>query len=132
MTRTGVEADRRAALADAFLERRDSTHPANPLGDHRGVGTSVNWARIAARDASTAEPIDLRSYFGDPSEASAARTVLQIPNGRGGQLIGNPSGRCRLRISDTPIPVRLHIGTADGRPFRIVHGTVLRTAAGAA
>ena len=40
------------------------------------------------------------SYFGGPSEVTAARTVfLEIPNVLAINLIGNPSARCNLRIS---------------------------------
>src|ERR1700742_4472080 len=64
------------------------------------VGTAVSWARIASSNASTADPAGLRSYFGGPSEANAARTVFrEMPNVLAINLIGNPSARCSLRIS---------------------------------
>ena len=64
------------------------------------VGTAVSWARMASSNASTADPAGLHSYFGGPSEANAARTVLrEIPNVLAINLIGNPSARCKRRIS---------------------------------
>jgi hypothetical protein len=55
---------------------------------------------FASSKASTAEPARLRSYFGGPSLANAARTVLrETPNVLAIVLIGNPSARCSLRIS---------------------------------
>jgi hypothetical protein len=64
------------------------------------VGTADNCARIASSKASTADPAGPRSYFGGPSAANAARTVLrEIPNVRAINLIGNPSARCNRRIS---------------------------------
>jgi hypothetical protein len=64
------------------------------------VGTIVSWTRIASSNASTADPAGLRSYFGGPSAASAARTVFrEIPNVLAINLIGNPSARLpRLRV----------------------------------
>jgi hypothetical protein len=50
--------------------------------------------------SSTIDPAGVRSYFGGPSEAIAARTVfLETPNTRTIALIGSPSARCSLRIS---------------------------------
>jgi hypothetical protein len=64
------------------------------------VGAALSWARIASSTASTADPTGLRSYFGGPSDTSAARTVFrEIPNVRAIILIGDPSARCSLRIS---------------------------------
>jgi len=64
------------------------------------VGTNSSCARIAASNASTADPPGLRSYFGGPSEAIAARTVFrETPNVLAIILIGNPSARCSRRIS---------------------------------
>ena len=45
------------------------------------VGTTFSCARIASSNASTADPAGFRSYFGGPSEATAARTVFrETPN----------------------------------------------------
>ena len=64
------------------------------------VGTAVNCARIASSKPSTADPAGLRTYFGGPSLATAARTVLrEIPNVLAINLIGNPSAQCNRRIS---------------------------------
>src|SRR5271156_698840 len=64
------------------------------------VGVFFSSARIASSNASTADPAGLRSYFGGPSEANAARTVfLETPNVLAIILIGKPSARCNLRIS---------------------------------
>src|ERR1700754_1546165 len=76
-------------------------HPTRSAITEAGiVGTAVSWARIASSNASTADPAGLRSYFGGPSEANAARTVFrEMPNVLAINLIGNPSARCNLRIS---------------------------------
>ena len=64
------------------------------------VGTSTSCSRMASSNASTAEPLGRRSYFGGASEAIAARTVFrETPNVLAIVLIGNPSARRSLRIS---------------------------------
>ena len=76
-------------------------HPTRSASTVAGiVDTRSSCSRIASSNASTADPAGLRSYFGGPSEAIAARTVFrEIPNVLAMVLIGNPSARCSRRIS---------------------------------
>jgi hypothetical protein len=76
------------------------------------VGTARSCSRIRCSKASTADPTGARTYFGGPSAASAARTVLrETPNVLAIILMGNLSARCNLRISaqsstdSTPCPL---------------------------
>ncbi len=64
------------------------------------VGYAASNSRIRGSTASTIDPAGARSYFGGPSEANAARTVLRdTPITRAIALIAIPSDRCNRRIS---------------------------------
>lgn len=76
------------------------------------VGNACSCSRIRDSNASTADPVGFRTYFGGPSDASAERTVFrETPNVLAIILIGNPSVLCSRRISaqsstdNTPRPL---------------------------
>jgi hypothetical protein len=91
----------RSSATRSRSTRMDRSHPIRSAITVAGIaGYTFSSSRILGSAASTIDPAGLRSYFGGPSLAIAARTVfLEIPSTRAITLIGIPSARCSLRIS---------------------------------
>src|SRR5437763_16819304 len=91
--------------------------------------TFRSWCSLGST-SSTIEPLEARSYFGAPDDASAAFTVFfDTPSSRAMALIGMPSARCNLLISaQSPtlstfsLPGSFEPGSLEGVSFQASPG----------
>jgi hypothetical protein len=81
--------------------RSEYGHPIRSATTLAGIdGYALSSSRIRGSNASATDPFGSRTYFGGPSDRSAARTVLRDTFLiRAICLIGSPSARCSCLIS---------------------------------